>query len=180
MFTISIKRFIFIIDEKRERKMDDKVNGYQQRGATCENGYQQRETEGRRRAYELISSLGTIRGWQPTEDPYCNYDVLFTGKTKEYVMEIKTLHDTIAKYPDRIMEKRKYDALNQFPGRTRLYMMLFDDGVVIWDMGKIHKPEWRTVNCTANTVGSYQKGQKPKTVAFLDYDDSVYLRRYDN
>lgn len=159
----------------KERKKKGNMN------ATCEtvNNYQAREAEGRKRAYDLMSSLGRISGWEPTEDPYCNYDVLFTGKTREYVMEIKTLHDTIGKYPDRIMERRKYDALSQFPERTKLYMMLFNDGVAIWDLNKIHQPEWRTVNCTANTVGQYQRGQKPKTVTFLNYDEAVYLKRYD-
>lgn len=139
--------------------------------------FQRREEEGRKAAYEVISKLGKIKGWEPTKGKYAPVDVFFTGTTKEYVLEIKRLHSNSTDYPDRYLEKNKYDALMEYDHRTRLFMVIFDDSVYIWDIGKT-EPYWEVKHLNATTAGgTYGQNYRDKTVTRLRYNDAVYHKK---
>jgi hypothetical protein len=103
---------------------------------------------------------------------YDNVDVLWEKNDKAYVAEIKCRDHHHTQYKTAILEKGKYDALQQFE-REQYYVMLYDDGVgYMWRINDL-KPKWETKYLPKTRYGS--KDLVKKEITYLSFDDAIKI-----
>jgi Holliday junction resolvase len=119
------------------------------------------ENKGRKEATELLENLG-FSEICPSADLMSNYD-LTAGKGKTaYIIEVKKRQSNMDKYPDYLIEKNKYNSLMSYSeiGFKPLYINLFDDGAIIFNISEHKDLMEKKIECPATTVDEKYKYEK--------------------
>lgn len=119
-----------------------------------------------------------------TKPLYARVDAYTTGKTtgERSVIELKKRNIPSTKYENEgfILEKIKYDALKEAQKRSgedsALYINIFDDKYICWDINKISAPKWEKRLCTATTAEDYGKVKELKDVTLLDKEEALWTK----
>lgn len=114
-------------------------------------------------------------------DTSCRVDGYMTGRTDtRSVFENKLRDIPSDKYEGILIEKIKWDALLYYKKLTNedlaLYINIFQDKDVVWDVSSLPEPKWKIRNCTATTAEDYGKKRVPKVVGFLKKEDALWIR----
>lgn len=138
--------------------------------------FKDRESEGRDKFSRLFSKE---KGYtvEFTDDPYCRYDAMMTGKTgNEYVVEIKNVHRPFKQYDDFLIDAQKVDGLHDAGielSKTPLITGFFTDGTLIWDVTTTEDIPRTEAWCTATTA-SYEHGKKRKEMCRLTEERAAW------
>lgn len=141
--------------------------------------FTQAEKAGRDVWYSTVSA--SVEDIKFTEDPYDPVDGHLTGKTgTRVVFEIKNRDIPSLLYPSYILEEWKYRNLMidyVKNGYMPLYVNIFVDKIMIWDISKIDITDRIvTKNCTRTTAANYHKGETPKEVILLKPEEAVWIK----
>lgn len=144
------------------------------------NSFTKADDKGRNIWYSTIS--GSIQDIKFTENPFDGVDGYMTGQTGiRSVLEIKNRDIPSDKYDEVLIEKKKYNTLLQkketYKTEKALFINIFRDKYIIWDISSIKEPKWHKVKCTAHTAdGTYTRGEKEKEVGFLKKEDALWIK----
>lgn len=143
-----------------------------------EDFFNNRENEGRKKLKDLFTEE---KGYEVafTDNPYERYDALLTGKTGEYVVEIKDVHRDFKQYDDFAIDASKIYHLKATAyenNKKALLVGFFDDYDIVWDVTYMNPPI-TDMYCTTTTA-DYQHGNKLKKMCHLTEEDATYKRKH--
>lgn len=141
------------------------------------NEFEKNEEKGRW-YFEQILKAANITDYEFSEDRYSVWDAKYWTKGKEYLVEIKVRNYSYDRYPDWILELKKYNGLLALSG-TALYVNFFDDGYfAIWNLKNINPDLAVKKWCSSTTALSGEYIQKE--VVHLNLIDAVLFGQIEN
>lgn len=136
------------------------------------------EQKSRDAMYNDFSGITKAITFEKTD---CRVDGHMTGRTDtRSVFENKLRDIPSDKYEEIMIEKIKWDALLYYKELTNedlaLYINIFQDKDVVWDISSLPEPKWEKKYCTATTAEDYGKKKVEKVVGFLKKEDALWIR----
>lgn len=141
------------------------------------------EDAARKRWEKIIS--GRVQDYYFTKDKYDPVDGYLTGNTGQLVVfELKNRDVPFSKYEKEgfLIEKKKWlGVMGKYTENKQdqaLYVNLFQDRDIAWDISKLPEPEWDLLPCTRRTCdGGYKRGEVNKLVGKLWRKDAIWERK---
>lgn len=132
-----------------------------------------------RKLFEIILKCGKVNDYWFSSDLYSIWDVKYKTDKVLNVVEIKVRNSPYNKYPDWILEEKKYKALlaeaDEF---SALYVNFFSDNYfAIWNLNTINKKSI-IKGCKKTTVDNV--GYKNKDVIMLTLDEATLFGKIEN
>jgi hypothetical protein len=141
------------------------LNAFEEFEKTCREDFVMRTTTG----------VTTIYDIQFEQDPYSRVDCTFQSGFTEYVSELKIRSYEHSKtwnnQPGFVFEYIKWSALKDHKVHNKLFIIIFNDCVCIWNIGEMNlkwKDEW--LSSTHN-----RSSKKLKKVCYLELKDCSHI-----
>lgn len=142
--------------------------------------FDEKEMKGRQMFWGIISGSNKLICVEFTEDKFNPIDCFMTGTTGISCFELKRRNILSSKYPNCILEKKKYDALMnacEQSGYTPYYVVMYTDTAYLWSLKNLDiTNRVQKMRCTQTTTENYQKGQVEKEVILLDLKEGKKIR----
>lgn len=163
----------------------DYIEGLNKNQLQMENAMNQfvskSEEKGREIATSFLKSVGA-KNIEVSDSPYSCFDLSYTRKGRIHIAEIKTREYAHDDYPKWILEKEKYDMLQDVVNVLKKagldpvvhYINIFKDGkIFIWDITNLEHLQSRIRNLAK--VSGQDNGTRDKKVLLLSSDEVEHL-----